>query len=129
MLVTEAIERANALLPGTPAPEGQKDPRWQAISEVGSHVETSPDAVWQFARRWGSHPQGDLRTAIACCILEHLLEYHFLLIFPRVEQAVREDPLFADTFSGCWKFGQSEATTHSEQSDRLRAWCETRASK
>jgi hypothetical protein len=37
-----------------------------------------------------------------------LLEYHFDLIFPRVEQLVEKDALFADMFCRCWKLGQSE---------------------
>lgn len=129
MSVSEAIKHADSLLPGTPASDGQEDPRWQAIFKVGDYVETSPDSVWQFVCRWGNHPLEDLRGAIACCILEHLLEYHFQLIFPRVEEAVKEDTLFADTFTRCWKFGQSETTPNSEEFDRLQAWCENRAGK
>jgi hypothetical protein len=124
--VTEAIEHANALLPGEPAPEGQADPRWQAIIEVGSHIESSPGEVWHFARKWGNYPQEDIRDAIACCLLEHLLEYHFDLLFPQVEQAVKEDDLFADTFARCWKFGESKAVANSDEFDRLQAWCRAR---
>ncbi len=36
-----AIEKANSLLPGTPAPDGE-DPRWQAILEVGHYIESNP---------------------------------------------------------------------------------------
>lgn len=129
MSVTEAIQRANALLPGEPAPEGREDPRWQAIIEVGKYIETSPDAVWQFARRWASHPQEDLRDAIACCLLEHLLEHHFPLILPRIEQAIVEDRLFADTFCRCRKFGLTETREHSEAFDRLQAQCKERLDK
>jgi hypothetical protein len=121
--VSEAIQRANALLPGESAPQGQEDARWQAIIEVGKYIEASPDEVWGFVRRWGSHPQEDLRDAVAGCLLEHLLEHHFSLIFPRVVQAAKEEPLFADMFSRCWKFGQSEATGNSEKFDGLLAWC------
>jgi hypothetical protein len=104
--VAEAIREAEAILPGVPAEEGQ-DPRWQAIIAVGEFVESDPEAVWGFVRRWGGHPQEDLRDAIATCLLEHILEYHFAVYFPQVEQLALADPLFADTFRWCWQFGQA----------------------
>src|SRR4051812_15944785 len=108
MDVEEVIRSAEAILPGEPAPPGEVDPRWQAISRIGDSIETDPEAVWPFVARWGRHPQEDLRDAIATCLLEHLLEYHFGRIFPRVRELATADGLFADTFSRCWKFGQSE---------------------
>ncbi len=123
--LSEAIEKANSLLPGTPGPDGE-DPRWQAILEVGHYIESNPEGVWQFVRRWGGHPQEDLRDAVACCLLEHLLEHHFSLIFPRVAQAAKRDVLFADTFRRCWKVGQSLSPGYSEEFDRLKAWCKER---
>jgi hypothetical protein len=103
---SEAIREADALLPGIPVEEGQ-DPRWQAVIRVSEFIESDPEAVWSFACRWGCHPQKDLRDAIATCLLEHLLEYHFAAFFPRVEQLALADPLFADTFRRCWQLGQA----------------------
>ena len=77
---------------------------WQAVIEVGRFIESDPEPVWQFVRQWGNCPQEDVAAAIACCLLEHLLEHHFDLIFPRVEKAAKEDPLFACTLSRCWTF-------------------------
>jgi hypothetical protein len=108
MNVSEAIARAEAILPGQQAAEGEKDPRWQAIIAVAGFVESDPEAVWSFVERWGKHPDTDLRAAIATCILEHLLEYHFDLIFPRMERLARSNPCFAEMVGGCWLFGQSE---------------------
>src|SRR5687767_7228998 len=105
--VRRAIARAESILPGKPAPEGKRDPRWQAIIRVGRFIESDPEPVWQFAHRWGKHAQADLRHAIATCLLEHLLEHHFELLFPRVRKAVLKSPRFADTFSSCWLFGQA----------------------
>ena len=51
MTVNEAIRRANEILPGRPAPDGQEDPRWQAIIAVGEFVRTEPEAVWKFVER------------------------------------------------------------------------------
>ncbi len=101
MSMIEAIRHANRLLPGMPAAEGEEDARWQAIIAVGDYIQTDPEAVWEFVRRWGVHPQVDVRDAIATCLLEHLLEHHFKTILPRVEQAITEDRLFADTLLRC----------------------------
>jgi hypothetical protein len=117
--VHEAIRHANALLPGEPAHEGA-DPRWQAIIAVGEHIESEPEAVWSFIRRWGGHRQEDLRAAVATCLLEHLLEHHFAAYFPRVEQAALGEPLFADTFRRCWHFGQAEVKGNAERFEALR---------
>ncbi len=120
MTVHEAIQYAQSLLPGEPAAEDQEDTRWQAIISVGEHIETEPQAVWEFVRTWGVHPQEDLRTAIGTCLLEHLLEYHFDAYFPAVERLAEDAPLFADTFLNCWKFGQSTASHNAARFDRLR---------
>src|SRR3954451_5372607 len=118
--VQRAIARAEHILPGTPAPEGKRDPRWQAIIRVGEFVETQPEAVWEFARRWGTHEQADLRMAVATCLLEHLLEHHFELLFPRVRRAAMESPRFADTLNSCWPFGQAEVPENARRVKQLQ---------
>lgn len=118
MDVAEAIRDAEAVLPGEPVPEGN-DPRWEAIITVGEYIETEPETVWWFIRRWGSHAQEDLRTAIAVCVLEHLLEYHFVAYFPQVEQLALADLLFADTFLRCGLFGQSREPENAERMESL----------
>src|SRR3954452_21880969 len=117
--VRRAIARAERVLPGTPAPEGKRDPRWQAIIRVGEFVETQPEAVWEFARRWGTHEQADLRMAVATCLLEHLLEHHFELLFPRVRRAAMESPRFADTFGSCWWLGRAKTHKNVARIERL----------
>jgi hypothetical protein len=107
MGVVEAIRLADALLPGEPVEQGQ-DPRWQAIIAVGEYIESEPEMVWSFIRRWGAHPQHDLRDAIATCLLEHLLEYHFAAYFPQVEQAALANPLFGEAVQRCWQFGKAK---------------------
>jgi len=123
MTIREAIKKAEEILPGTPVVGDGLDPRWQAIIDVGEFVETHPNEVWDFVARWGSHSCKDLRSAIATCLLEHLLEYHFNLIFPLVEEAVSQNRLFEDMFCGCGKFGQSEYTQNSKRFDRLKKKC------
>ena len=129
MPVQEAIRYAETLLPGDPAPDGEEDPRWQAILEIANFIETEPEAIWSFARRWGRHPQEDLRTAIATCLLEHLLEHHFDRLFPRVQELAEADALFADTFCRCWKLGQSERLENARKFDDLRAACKTKRTR
>ncbi len=119
--VQRAIATAERILPGTPAPEGKLDPRWQAIIRVGEFIETQPEAVWQFAHRWGKHPQADLRAAVATCLLEHLLEHHFDLVFPRVHRATLDSPRFAKTFALCWWFGQAAAPKNAARIKRLES--------
>jgi hypothetical protein len=117
--VQRAICRAERVLPGTPAPEGTRDRRWQAIIRVGEFVETQPEPVWQFTHRWGKHAQADLRMAVATCLLEHLLEYHFESLFPRVRRAAIESTRFADTFASCWWLGQAKAPKNAARIKRL----------
>ena len=119
MDVHEAIRRADRALPGCPGPGGKEDPRWQAIIAVGNHVETNPVEVWRFVERWGCHENDDLRMAVATCVLEHLLEHHFDSVFPQVEELAKSDPLFAETVSWCWKFGQARERANADRFDRL----------
>ena len=122
--VTAAIEAAEALLPGEAAPDDELDPRWQAIIEVSEFIPSDPDAVWAFTAKWGVHDDEDLRTAIATCLLEHLLEHHFDLIFPRVEKLAMDNARFSQTFGSCWKFDQSEIPANSKRFDKLKRACD-----
>jgi len=121
MTVEEAISAAELILPGHAAPDGEIDARWQAIIAVSEFIEAEPEAVWSFARRWGAHPDDDVRMAISTCVLEHLLEHHFDAFISRVEDAVGTDQLFAKTVSSCWKFGQSDEPTRAARLERLKA--------
>ena len=124
--VRDAIERAERILPGQAAAEGESDPRWQAIVAIEDFIQEEPDAIWSFILRWGSNADEDLRTAVATCLLEHLLQHHFSRFFPRVEEAVRSNPLLADTFLKCWKFGQAKEERDAKRFDSLRAECKSR---
>lgn len=106
--VRRAILNAERLLPGKPVPDGQLDPRWQAIIRVGEFIESNPDEVWEFALKWSKHPQADLRAAVSTCLLEHLLEHHFAEIFPRVREAARTSRRFAEAVGMVFYFGEAE---------------------
>ena len=105
--VQEKLAVAEQLLPGRTAPEGTEDARWQAIIEVAMFAEREPEAIWPFVLKWGSHEDEDVRAAIATCLLEDLLQYHFDLLFPRVAFAARSSEFFAKTTAMCWKFGEA----------------------
>jgi hypothetical protein len=115
-----AIEAAEKILPGEVAPEGEKDSRWQAIMSIEDFVETEPEAILPFVLKWGCHEQEDLRTAVAVLLVEHLLEFHFDLIFPRIEKASLKNTLFADTFQRAGKFGQAKEPGNSQKFEALR---------
>jgi hypothetical protein len=121
MTVQETIATAESLLPGQAAPEGDVDPRWQAIIAVGEFIEDEPEAEWSFVVRWGASPNEDLRAAIATCLLEHLLEHHFEAFISRVEEAAHADQCFSDMAASCWKFGHCEDRDHAARFDRLVA--------
>ncbi|MGZ5120348.1 MAG: hypothetical protein ACXWCK_30105, partial [Burkholderiales bacterium] len=109
MTVTDAIRKAEKVLPVVGSAENDMDPRWQAIIALGEFVDSNPMEVWSFVERWGNTSDEDLRTAIATCLLEDLLEHHFDEVFPKLEVAVKASSEFADTFSRCWQLGQAEA--------------------
>jgi hypothetical protein len=121
MSVESAIRDAELRLPGEAAPEGENDPRWQAIIKVAEYLETDPEPIWAFVDRWGRSEDEDLRDAVATCLLEHLLEHHFELIFPRVVASVRQSREFALCFSRTWPFGQSELAVNRARYDALKA--------
>ena len=81
-------------------------------------IESRPRAGWEFVERWGKHQSKDLRMAIATCILEHLLDHHFDLFFPRIEGLARSNRFFAEMVGGCWLFGDLE---HAARLHRLVA--------
>lgn len=113
--VTSAIKKAEKLLPGIPTPEGKVDPRWLAIIEIGEYLETDPQEIWPFIRKWGAHPNEDLRIAIGTLLLEPLLELHFEEFFPLVRQACKESKEFAFTF-------EMSDFAITEQGDNLKAF-------
>ena len=121
MTVDKAIKRADAMLPGVTATAGEVDPRWQVILGVGEYSQSDPESVWSFIERWGQHEDADLRMAIGLCLLEHLLGYHFELIFPHVEQVAMKSGRFADTFRHCRKMGEAKATDRAARWDALLA--------
>jgi hypothetical protein len=125
MNVNAAIEQAEVILPGTAAPEGEQDPRWQAIIAIGEFVEDEPEAVWAFVERWGAYPDEDLCATIATCLMEHLLEYHFNVVFPQMASLARTNRDFAKMVEQCSLFGEAERPENAIQFKRLKAELKT----
>jgi hypothetical protein len=90
---------------------------------VSELLRDDPESIWPFTVRWGSHPDEDLRMAIATCVLEHLLERHFDRFIERVEAAAWASPEFAWTVQMCSKFLLTEKSGRAARFrfDRLRA--------
>ncbi len=86
---------------------------------IAVFVAHDPDPICAFVLRWGSYPDADLQSAIASCLLERLLEFHFERVFPDIEAQARRDRVFADTFSRCWKYGQADEAPHAARFDAL----------
>jgi len=109
--VQETLAVAEQLFPGRPAPDGTEDARWQAIIQVAMFAEREPEVIWPFVLKWGSHEEEDVRAAIATCLLEDLLQYHFDVLFPLVASAAKSNEFFAKTTAMCWKFGEAAEPT------------------
>jgi hypothetical protein len=120
MSVAHVIRKAERILPGKEAVEGELDARWQAIIRVADHIEEHPEEVWRFTRKWGAHANEDLRMAVATCLLEHLLEHHFDRMFPLVSAACRESKRFAWSLSMCSEFGQTTQRGNMQRFRRLK---------
>jgi hypothetical protein len=103
--VQEAIARAEAVLPGVKARDGDFDPRWDAIENLARFVDSEPDAVWAFAAKWGCHRSVDLRAAIGVILIEDLVQAHFDLVFPRLVAKVRENERFAGAAATIYNSG------------------------
>lgn len=118
--VWDAIRSAERLMDLKPAQDGEDDPRWQSIIAIGEFLPSSPEPIWQFIRRWGMVDDDDLQSALATCLLEHLLEYHFDAYFVRIEAMARANAPIAKVFLHCWKFGQSENPLNAARFDALQ---------
>lgn len=119
--VHRAIARAERILAGGRVSDPREsDPGWQAMLDLQDRfVRSNPDEVWSFVLRWGKHSRKNLRAAVGCCLLEHLLEHHFEILFPRVQAAVRKSRRFRDTLRQCYWMGDAARPRNARALDRL----------
>lgn len=77
--------------------------RWQAVIVIGESIKTDPDAVWKVVSEFGDSEDEDMRNAIACVLLEELLDNDFARYFPRVRSEVSKGRTrFLKTLNMCW---------------------------
>src|SRR5258706_4702032 len=94
--------------------------RWAAAKAGGECVVSRPRAVWNLVLAHGVSPVEDVRSAVAACMLEHLLEEHFEDYFPLLEQEVHSGKLLlGDTLRRSWKMGRAELPGNSARWDDL----------
>ena len=108
------VRRAERLL----ASADEKE-RWTGAELLGEFAEPAPELVWPIVSCFGCSESEDIRSAVATCILEHILEYHFERYFPETERLARGDVRFADTVSRCWAFGETELPHNRTRFDAL----------
>lgn len=121
--VSISSEQLQEIDKGLASPD--EDTHWQAAIALGEFSETDPETIWPLVEKWGSCPDEDTRDAIATCVLEHILEANFEPFFSRVAQLIQQGNFnFAETFLGCWKFGEAKLPCNSEKFDQLgeQAW-------
>jgi hypothetical protein len=116
-----ALSRLERILPGHPVRDADTgDPRWLGMLAIQDRfIVSHPEEIWAFILRWAKHPQSDLRDAVACCLLEHVLEHHFHLLFPRVRAAAEKSRRFTDTLSRCYWLGDAAIPQNARSLDRL----------
>lgn len=75
-----------------------KDRRWQAAIAAGELIPDGPESVWQIVQKFGSDTHEDVRAVIATCVLEHLLEHHFVPYFQMLKTEIESgNSLLSDT--------------------------------
>jgi len=100
------------------SPDGST--RWQGAIALGEFCESDPEAIWPMVEKWGSSAKEDIRTAIATCVLEHILEHHFEPFFDRCAKLVQGGNVeFADTFWRCWRTGKANEPANAARFDLL----------
>lgn len=77
------------------------DPRWQAIIEVGKHIESSPGEVWQFISCARVGADEDLEAALTTVLLEHLIEQNEEFK-QKAYEAAKTDKQMKGMLRSCW---------------------------
>lgn len=109
------FEELDAALSGT-----DDSVRWSAATELSDYAEENPDFIWPLVIKHGSSSDGDLRSAIATCALEHILEHHFAEYFDRLADAMAQrNSKLALTFGCCWKLGEARLADNAQRWDDL----------
>lgn len=112
------VEIADLLLP-----RRSENVRWGAACRLlgnWEYVRDNPKVVWPLVVKWGSVHSHDIRSAIACCVLEEILQFHFNEYFARCKDIVnRGNRRFAETLAMCWRLGEANEPHSRKALDRL----------
>lgn len=111
------VELADALIPSR-----SNRIRWGTLSLLSPFCESHPEQLWPLVVKWGPVRSEDIRGGVACCVLEHILEYNFRAYFERCKQIILSgNKRFVLTLSTCAKFGQAEEPVNSAAFDAFLA--------
>lgn len=113
--MTRSLEQLDVALASA-----DEDTRWKAAMELGWSCEEDPGWGWSLVVKWGSSEDDDARDAIACCVLEHILQYHFADYFEKCVQLIRGGNLnFGHTLSKCYRMGEAGLAANQKRIDDL----------
>jgi hypothetical protein len=96
--------------------------RWQSLIVISELVEAQPELVWEVVSKFGNSNDTDMRMAIACLLLEHLIDYDFDTYFTKVRALIHKGRhKFIDTLESCSFFEISEVKRKRVQSFLTKA--------
>lgn len=96
--------------------------RWQSQVLLRKFTQSHPQKLWPSVMKWGSAGSRDIRSCVACCLLEHILERHFFEYFPKIEGAIKSgNKRLLSTLKICDKLGQTEEPANAMKFDKLIA--------
>ncbi|MCK4293905.1 MAG: hypothetical protein KAY65_11960 [Planctomycetes bacterium] len=76
--------------------------RWQALVLISELIDSTPENVWDVVAEHGDSQDADMRTAIACVLLEHLLDFDFETYFAKVRDEIHKGRYrLIDTLETC----------------------------
>ena len=106
----------------TLVPDSDNNCRWQSLIVISELVEVQPELVWDVVSKFGNSNDKDMRMAIACVLLEHLIDYDFDTYFTKVCELIHKGRYkFIDTLESCSLFKISEANRKRVQSFLTKA--------
>ncbi len=96
--------------------------RWQSLTVISELIETQPELVWEVVSKFGDSNNKDMRMAIACVLLEHLIDYDFDTYFTKVSELIHRGRYgFIDTLEFCSFVEISEVQRKRVQSFLIKA--------
>lgn len=83
-------------------PDSDNNCRWQSLIVISELIRTRPELVWEIVSKFGDSNDEDMRMAIACVLLEHLIDHDFDIYFTKVRELIRRGRYrFIDTLEFC----------------------------